>query len=77
MADHTCGILPVVDTRGRLAGITDRDICLAMPRTNRNVLSISVREVMTRKVASVQLGDDVRRALALMRTARGSAGSGT
>lgn len=71
MADHACGILPVVDTRGRLAGIiTDRDICLAMSRTNRNALSISVREVMTRKVASVQLGDDVRRALVLMRTAR-------
>lgn len=71
MADHPCGILPVVDTRGRLAGIiTDRDICLAMSRTNRNALSISVREVMTRKVSSVQLGDDVRRALALMRTAR-------
>lgn len=71
MADHTCGILPVVDTRGRLAGIiTDRDICLAVSRTNRNALSISVREVMTRKVSSVQPGDDVRRALALMRTAR-------
>jgi CBS domain-containing protein len=71
MADSNCGMLPVVDTRGKLAGIiTDRDICLAMSRTNRNALSISVREVMTRKVSSVQLGDDVRRALALMRTAR-------
>jgi CBS domain-containing protein len=71
MAGSKCGILPVVDTRGKLAGvITDRDICLAMSRTNRNAISISVREVMTRKVSSVQLGDDVRRALALMRTAR-------
>jgi CBS domain-containing protein len=71
MAGSKCGMLPVVDTRGRLVGIiTDRDICLAMSRTNRNALSISVREVMTRKVSSVQLGDDVRRALALMRTAR-------
>ena len=71
MADSKCGMLPVVDTRGKLAGIiTDRDICLAISRTNRNALSISVREVMTRKVSSVQLTDDVRRALAMMRTAR-------
>jgi CBS domain-containing protein len=71
MADSKSGILPVLDTRGRLVGIiTDRDICLAISRTNRNALSISVREVMTRKVSSVQLTDDVRRALAMMRTAR-------
>jgi len=71
MAESNCGILPVVDAKGRLAGIiTDRDICLAVSRTNRNALSISVREVMTRKVLSVQPGDDVRRALATMRTAR-------
>jgi predicted transcriptional regulator len=41
-----------------------------MSRTNRNALSISVREVMTRKVSSVQPKDDVRRVLAMMRTAR-------
>jgi CBS domain-containing protein len=71
MAESNCGVLPVVDAKGRLVGIiTDRDICLAMSRTNRNAISISVREVMTRKILSVQLGDDVRRALAIMRTAR-------
>lgn len=71
MADSRCGALLVVDPKGRLAGIiTDRDICLAMSRTNRNALNISVGEVMTRKVSTVQLGDEVRRALTLMRTAR-------
>ena len=71
MAESNCGILPVVDAKGKLVGIiTDRDICLAMSRTNRNAISISVREVMTRKIMSVQLGDDVRRALAMMRTAK-------
>jgi CBS domain-containing protein len=71
MANSKSGILPVLDTRGRLVGIiTDRDICVAISRTNRNALSISVREVMTRKVSSVQLTDDMRRALATMRTAR-------
>jgi CBS domain-containing protein len=71
MADADCGILPVIDDRRKLVGvITDRDICLAVSRTNRNALNISVREVMTRKVVSVGPGDDMRRALALMRSAR-------
>lgn len=71
MADADCGILPVVDERRNLVGvITDRDICLAVSRTNRNALNISVREVMTRKVVSVGLGDNMRQALALMRSAR-------
>ena len=71
MADADCGILPVIDERRNLVGvITDRDICLAVSRMNRNALNISVREVMTRKVVSVGPGDDMRRALALMRSAR-------
>jgi CBS domain-containing protein len=71
MADADCGILPVVNARGNLVGvITDRDICLAVSRTNRNALNISVREVMTRKVVSVRPSDDMRQALALMRSAR-------
>ena len=71
MADADCGILPVVDERRNLVGvITDRDICLAVSRTNRNALNISVREVMTGKVVSVGPEDDMRRALALMRSAR-------
>ena len=71
MAESNTGILPVINERGILVGIiTDRDICLAVSRTNRNAISIAVREVMTRKVLSVHLGDDMRQALALMRTAR-------
>lgn len=70
MAESNCGILPVVDARGTLAGIiTDRDICLAVSRTNRNAVSIAVREVMTRKVLYVHPAHDVRRVLAAMRTA--------
>jgi CBS domain-containing protein len=71
MAESNAGILPVVNDKGKLAGIiTDRDICIAVSRTNRNALSISVREVMTRNVVSVHPENDVRRALAVMRTAR-------
>ena len=70
MAEAECGILPVVNERRNLVGvITDRDICLAVSRTHRNAVSISVREVMTRKVVSVGPADDMRRALALMRSA--------
>ena len=71
MADADCGILAVVNERGNLVGvITDRDICLAVSRTNRNALNISVREVMTPKVVSIRRGDDMRQALALMQSAR-------
>ena len=71
MAEADCGILPVIDERRNLVGvITDRDICLAVSRTNRNAVNISVREVMTPKVVSVRPGDDMRQALALMRRAR-------
>jgi CBS domain-containing protein len=71
MAESNTGILPVINEKGTLVGIiTDRDICLAVSRTNRNAINISVREVMTRKVLSVRVGDDVRQVLAAMRTAR-------
>ena len=71
MAEANCGILPVVNDKGVLVGvITDRDICLALSRTNRNALNVSVREVMTQKVVSVQPSDDLRQALARMRAAR-------
>ena len=71
MAEADCGILAVVNERGSLVGvITDRDICLAVSRTNRNALNISVREVMTPNVVAVRPGDEMRQALALMRSAR-------
>jgi CBS-domain-containing membrane protein len=61
----------VVDSKGHLVGIvTDRDICLALAGTNRNALHIAVREVMTRKVRSALLDDDMRTALATMKGAR-------
>jgi CBS domain-containing protein len=71
MGEANCGTLPVIDSRGRLVGIiTDRDICLAVSRSNRNAINIAVREVMTRKVFSVLLDDDVHGALATMKDAR-------
>lgn len=71
MREADYGTLPVIDTRGQLAGIvTDRDICLAMAGTKRNALHVAVHEVMTRKVFSALIDDDVRSALATMKGAR-------
>jgi CBS domain-containing protein len=71
MREADYGTLPVVDARGALAGIiTDRDICLALARTNRTPTNIAVREVMTRKVFSAQPDDDVHHTLATMKRAR-------
>jgi CBS domain-containing protein len=71
MQDADCGTVPVVDSRGRLAGIvTDRDICLAVAASNRSAINITVHEVMTHKVLSAQVDDDVLKALATMKGSR-------
>jgi len=71
MAEANYGTLPVIDAHGRLVGIiTDRDICLAVARTNRNALNVAVHEVMTQKVFSALVDDDVHAALAMMKDAR-------
>jgi IMP dehydrogenase len=71
MGEADYGTLPVVDSHGQLAGIiTDRDICLALAGTNRNALHVAVREVMTSKVFAAMLDDDVKGALATMKSAR-------
>ena len=71
MGEADYGTLPVVDSHGQLAGIiTDRDICLALASTNRNALHVAVREVMTPKVFAAMLDDDVKSALATMKSAR-------
>jgi CBS domain-containing protein len=71
MGEADYGTLPVIDAQGRIAGIvTDRDICLALARTTRNALNISVREVMTKHVTCALAGEDVHAALGAMRNAR-------
>jgi CBS domain-containing protein len=71
MGEANYGTLPVIDAHGQLVGIiTDRDICLAVARTNRNALNVAVHEVMTRNVFSALVDDDVHDALAMMKDAR-------
>jgi CBS domain-containing protein len=71
MREADYGTLPLVDAQGRLTGIvTDRDICLAMAGSHRNAINIAVHEVMTEKVISALVEDDVRHALATMKSGR-------
>jgi CBS domain-containing protein len=67
MWDRDCGILPVVDRHGHVAGlITDRDICMAVATKHRPASRISVSEVTAGRVVTVAPADDVEIALQRM-----------
>lgn len=69
MWDHDCGCVPVVDGRGRLAGIiTDRDICMAAYTQGLPLEAIPVERAMSARVISCARGDDLETAHRLMRT---------
>jgi CBS domain-containing protein len=68
MQAGSCGVIPVINTHGRVAGvITDRDIALALVGTARKPINIAAHEVMSHRVHSVPQEDDVRLALATMK----------
>jgi len=63
-----CGILPVVDSRGRLAGvITDRDMCLALSAKNVRPSAMTVEDVAVKPVVRCGPDDEVHTALGFMR----------
>ncbi len=63
MWDRDCGVVPVVDDDGRIAGIvTDRDICMAAYTQGRPLHQIPVDTVMTRDVHCCRPDDPVTRA---------------
>lgn len=73
MAKHGCGIVRVVDGQQKgIDVITDRDVCLAVATRIRYPDELPVGEVMTAKVHTCSPDDDVRQALALMKTHAGS-----
>src|SRR5882672_8212677 len=60
MWEHDCGIVPVVDHDGRLAGvITDRDICMAALFQHHKLSDIAVNKVMANDVATCRQSDQV------------------
>jgi CBS domain-containing protein len=62
-----CGVLPVVDGTGRLAGIvTDRDIAIALGTRNKRASEVSVRSVMRTAVETCSPAEGVITALSRM-----------
>ena len=67
MWENDCGVLPVIKDGRKIVGvITDRDICMAAAMKQSNPAEISVEEVMTGQVYSVNPEDDVVQALQAM-----------
>ena len=67
LARHGLGALPVCSTEGMLRGmVTDRDIVLRCVAPEIDPKSVSVKEIMSRRLAAVEPGDDVRQAARLM-----------
>ena len=67
MWEHDCGVCPVVDDEGRIAGIvTDRDICMAAYTQGRALRDIPVTVAMARTVFSCRADDSLDSAEAVM-----------
>jgi CBS domain-containing protein len=68
MLEYDCGALPVVDNENKVIGmITDRDIAIAAATKARLASEIPVGEVISRKVYSATLDEDIHAALKTMR----------
>jgi len=66
-----CGCVPVVDGRGRLAGmLTDRDVCLAVAARHQSPWDIPVRDVMSPNVVTCSVDDEVDAVLVAMKEHR-------
>jgi CBS-domain-containing membrane protein len=60
MWEFDCGIVPIVNDEGRLAGVvTDRDICMAAYTQGRALADIPVTTAMARQVVAVHRDDSV------------------
>ena len=67
MWENDCGVLPIIkDGRKVIGMITDRDICMAVAMRDTNPSSVSVEEVMTGQVYSLDPEDEVDHALEVM-----------
>jgi CBS-domain-containing membrane protein len=64
MWNRNVGMLPVVDSDGKLMGVvTDRDICIAMGTRNRLPGDLTVGEIAIKKVFTCKPNEDVHEAL--------------
>lgn len=68
MWEFDCGVVPVLDAKGRVAGIvTDRDICMAAYTQGKPLHAIGVTSAMSKAVVAVHAGETVETAEELMR----------
>lgn len=68
MWEFDCGIVPVVDDEGKLAGVlTDRDICMAAYTQGKPLFSIPVTVAMAHHAIAVHVDDGIEQAETLMR----------
>jgi CBS domain-containing protein len=68
MWENDCGVLPVVNSGNRVIGIiTDRDIAIAAGTQGHSASEISTGGVITGKVYSAALDEDIHIALKTMR----------
>lgn len=68
MWEFDCGVIPLVNQEGRLAGIvTDRDLCMAALTQGRPLHQIQVATAMPKQVFSCHADDTVEAAESLMR----------
>jgi CBS domain-containing protein len=68
MLDADCGILPVIDEQGKLAGVvTDRDMYIALATRNTVASQLTVGDVARAQVFTCGPDDDVHKALATMK----------
>jgi len=70
MKAGNCGALPVVDKQKKVIGvITDRDIALSLvKKRGKSAEQVNVAKVMSSKVHTVKVGDDISTVLRQMRT---------
>jgi CBS domain-containing protein len=67
MWEHDCGVVPVVDWDGRIAGIvTDRDICMAAYLQGVPLTAIPVANIMSRELCTVEAEAELSDAERLM-----------
>lgn len=68
MWEFDCGIIPVVNDDGQLAGVvTDRDICMAAYTQGQPLASIRVTTAMAKSVVATHASDPIEHAELLMR----------
>jgi CBS domain-containing protein len=68
MAEHDCGVVPIVGADGLVGVITDRDVACRAVATGKAPASTAVSEVMTKTVYTVRPEESVQAAIDLMKT---------